>query len=306
MKKPLKTSEAKSPDLSLVPQIGQSKQLVIKFNTEKHSIDAAVVGNALLDLKHTIERIAAERPEIEETRFEIQTVSSGCVEIGTIIEVLQSIANPETLSYIGTVIKDLFSLFRFLRGKKAKKIENKNETEKVVTREDGATQVFNNCVINVFSQSNVSPLGDLTNLSSTGTKSVSVRFGKTEELVRIEKDEFASFGKKPTDEEIGTEKFEETEEVLTISKIPISKPERAQWGFIQGGDSISAKIVDDKFTNQINTHQISFSQGDRIRALVRKRLVFDEVKKCFVTKSRQILSVLEFTRYAHLQQDQLL
>lgn len=291
---------------SLFPQIEQCESLTIKFDTPKHSIDAGVVGAALVALKQTVEHISTDRPEIEEAKVEVKSISPGCIEVGTLLAVFLSIANPETLTYIANNIKDLFSFYKFLKGKRAQKIKKANEEQKQVTNASGDTMIFNNCVINYYNHSTVSPLGDLSALNETGTKSVSIRTGSGEELVRINDGEYSCFGKRPPIEESDLERIEEEEVELTISMIPISKPEKGTWGFIHGGDQIKARILDNEFTQKINDHVLSFHKGDKMRAIVRKQLVFSEKQNCFVTKKRQILSVLEFFQYKQPKQAPLL
>ncbi len=289
----------------LVPQVSHAESIIIKFDTDSHSVDAALIGSALINFKRTIEQIAKTRGEVEKTTFEVQRISPGCLEIGAVVQFLQSIANPETLSYLGTNIRDLFALFRFLRGKRPKEVKPDDETHKTITNDSGEKMTFNNCTFNTFVNSPVSPLGDISSLDAKSIRSISIRMEKEGEVARVSGDEFPFFGKRASADATENEKVEESEQILTIAKIPISNPARSTWGFIDNGDSITAKILDEAFVSKIDNRSISFQKGDRVRALVRKRLVFSEQKHCFVTKCREILSILEFNPASTTNQPEL-
>ena len=277
-----------------------SGRYIIKFDTEKEAIDADTLANALSAYKHTVLSLASERHDSEVLCVDVDVINKGCVEIHTILTAVQSVINPETLPAIIDGIKNLVALYKFLKGKPAKKVAitdaspNATNNQVVITNADNATITINNNVYKTYVNSDTPPFGDSRNYAQDKISSVRMLDENKMEYARIDKHEFESFEKRRhrVDDEDVKDVEEELE--LVVTNIPIGAPKN-QWGFINAGEPIRAKIKDDEFIAKVDRHEITFGKGDRIRTKVLTHKEFDPALNCVVVKSRQILRVLGYS-----------
>lgn len=274
-----------------------SSRYVIKFDTVKEAIDADTLANALSAYKRTVLSLASEHKNDDELFVDVDVINKGCVEIHTILTVVQSVINPETFPAIVDGIKNLIGLYRFLKGRPAKKVavldpsDNSSVNQVVITNGDNAIITINNNVYKTYVNSDTPPFGDSRNYARDKISSVRMLDEEKNEYVRIDKSEFESFEKarhRVDDEDI---KDIEEELELVVTTIPIGSPQN-QWGFINAGEKIYAKIKDEDFIARVNRHEIMFGKGDRVRAKVLTHREFDPTLNCLVVKSRKIMRVL--------------
>lgn len=265
---------------------------VIKFDTDKESIDAGTLADALLAYKHTIQELAASRTDSEEVLVDVEVVDRGCIEIHTLITAIQSVVNPETLPTIVTGIKSVVDIYRFLKGKLAKKVEVSNSDDAItLTNVEDSKIVINKNIYNVYLNTGTPPFGDARNYGKDRIKSVRMMDGENNESVRINESEFGSFEK--CNRRIQDADVEERDEELelVVATIPLGAPKN-QWSFILAGELIRAQIKDDSFISRIERHEITFGKGDRIVARVLTRKEFDPQLNCMKIKSRKIMRVV--------------
>lgn len=274
-----------------------SSRYIIKFDTEKEAIDADTLANALSAYKRTVLSLASERRDSEELFVDVDVVNKGCVEIHTILTAVQSIINPETLPAIVDGIKNLVDLYKFLKGRPAKKVAPVNSDSKdatsqvVITNADNAHVTITNNVYTTYVNSDTPPFGDSRNYAPDKISSVRMLDENKNECVRIDKVEFGSFekGRHRVDDDGIKDAEEELE--LVVANVPLGTPKN-QWGFINAGEQIKAKIKDDDFIAKVNRHEVTFGKGDRMHARVLTHREFDPTLNCAVVKSRTILRVL--------------
>ncbi len=274
-----------------------SSRYVIKFDTVKEAIDADTLANALSAYKRTVLSLASEQQNDDELFVDVDAINKGCVEIHTILTAVQSVINPETLPAIIDGIKNLVGLYRFLKGRPAKKVavhdpsDNSSVNQVVITNADNAKITINNNVYKTYVNSDTPPFGDSRNYAQDKISSVRMLDEEQNEYVRIDKSEFESFekGRHRVDDEDIIDVEEELE--LVVTTIPIGSPKN-QWGFINAGEKIYAKIKDEGFIAKVNHHEIMFGKGDRIRTKVLTHREFDPALNCLVVKSRKIMRVL--------------
>ena len=277
-----------------------SARYIIKFDTAKAAVDADTLANALSAYKRTVLSLASERRDSEELFVDVDVVDKGCIEIHTILTAVQSVINPETLPAIVDGIKNLVGLYRFLKGRPAKKVvapdpaANSGANQVVITNADNATITINNTVYKTYVTSDTPPFGDSRNYARDGISSVRMLDEDKKEYVRIDRSEFESFekGRHRVDDEDIKDIEEELE--LVVTNIPIGSPKN-QWGFINAGEKFSAKIKDNDFIEKVDRHEITFGKGDRIRAKVSTHKEFDAALNCVVVKSRKIMRVLGYS-----------
>ena len=277
-----------------------SSRYIIKFDTTKETIDAETLANALSAYKRTILLFASECRDNQAMFVDVDVVNKGCVEIHTVLTAIQSFVNPETLPEIVANIKSLVDLYKFLKGKPAKKITTVDSgsedvaNQVVITNANNATITINNNVYKTYVNSDTPPFGDSRNYAQDKITSVRLLNERKEECVRIDKSEFGSFEKgrhQVNDDDI---KDVEEELELVVTTVPLGAPKN-QWGFISAGEQIRAKIKDEDFITKVDRHEVTFGKGDRMRAKVSTRREFDPALNCVVVKSRTILRVLGYT-----------
>lgn len=274
---------------------------IIKFDTDKEAIDAETLANALSAYKRTVSAFASEMHDSQELFVDVDAVNKGCVEIHTIVTAVQSIINPETLPAIVDCIKNLVELYKFLKGKPAKKVSSVDSQSNgavnkvVITNADNATITISSNVYNTYINSDTPPFGDSRNYARDNISSVRLLDeNNKEEYVHIDKSEFKSFekGRHRVDDKDIPDVEEELN--LVVATVHFGTPKN-QWGFIKEGEPINAKIKDDDFIAKVDRREITFGKGDRIRAKVLTHKEFNPALNCFVVKSRTILRVLEYS-----------
>ena len=277
-----------------------SSRYIIKFDTAKEAIDADTLANALSAYKRTVLSFASGRRDSQALFVDVDVVNKGCVEIHTILTAVQSIINPETLPAIVDGIKTLVDLYKFLKGKPAKRVAAVDSgsggatNQVMITNADNATITINNNVYKAYVNSDTPPFGDSRNYAQDEISSVRLLDENKKEYVHIDKSEFESFEKgrhRVDDDDI---KDIEDELELVVTTVPLGAP-RNQWGFISAGEQIKAKIKDDDFIAKVDRHEITFGKGDRMRAKVSTRKEFDPALNCTVIKSRTILRVIGYS-----------
>jgi hypothetical protein len=112
--------------LELLPTSIDSNKVVLKFETTEHQIDATLVANTLLAFDKTIKGFA-DCENLSGTTVDVENIKSGCIEIGAIISVVQTLNN--SAGYITTLwayLKELYGLYKFLQGQPPAKVEKEN------------------------------------------------------------------------------------------------------------------------------------------------------------------------------------
>ena len=275
-----------------------SSRYIIKFDTEKEAIDAGTLANALSAYKRTVLSLASERRDSEELFVDVDVVNKGCVEIHTILTAVQSIINPETLPAIVDGIKNLVDLYKFLKGRPAKKVAKVDSegvvNQVVITNAENVNMTTNNYVYKTYVSSDTPPFGDSRNYAQDKISSVRMLDENKKECVRIDKVEFGSFEKGR--HQVNGDAIEDTEEDLdlVVMTVHLGTPKN-QWVFINGGEQIKAKIKDEDFIAKVNRHEVTFGKGDRMHARVLTHREFDSTLNCAVVKSRTILRVLGYS-----------
>lgn len=277
-----------------------SSRYIIKFDTTKEAIDAETLANALSAYKRTLLSLASGRRDSQELFVDVDVINKGCIEIHTILTAVQSIVNPETLLAIVDSIKSLVDLYKFLRGKPAKKVMTADHgsgdvaNQVVITNADNATITITNNVYKTYVNSDTPPFGDSRNYAHDKISSVRLLDEDKKEYVHIDRSEFESFEKgrhRVDDDDVKTV---EEELELVVTTVPLGAPKN-QWGFINAGVPIKAKIKDEDFISKVDRHEITFGKGDRMRAKVAIHKEFDSTLNCVVIKSWTILRVLGYT-----------
>lgn len=284
----------------LTPFTNNSSRYIIKFDTEKEAIDADTLANALSAYKSAVLSLADDRHEGEALFVDVDVVNKGCVEIHTILTAVQSIINPETLPAIVDGIKNLVALYKFLKGKPAKKVaaadpHSENAMSQVViTNAENSTITVHANVYKTYINYDTPPFGDSRNYNQDKISSVRMLDADKNEHVRIDQSEFGSFEKRR--HRVDDDDIQDMEEVLdlVVMTVPLGAP-RNQWKFIHKGEQIKAKITDQNFIAKVDRRGVTFGKGDWMQAKVLTRRELDPTLNCVVVKSRTILHVIKYS-----------
>lgn len=272
-----------------------SANYIIKFDTTKESIDADTLADALISYKKTVLAMAANRHDSEEITVDVEVVEQGCIEIHTVLTAIQSVLNPETFPAIIDGVKNVVNLYKFLKGRPAKRVETGNSDSSnvvTITNAENSKIVVTNNVYNYYTNTDTPPFGDSRKYAKDKITAVRLIDKDKNEQVRIDYEDFGCFEKSSHKIENGDGTDEELVMELVVATIPIGKP-RNQWSFFCNGESIQAKIKDESFLQKIARCEIEFAQGDRIVANVMVHKEFVSALNCFVVKHRTITRVIE-------------
>lgn len=271
-----------------------SANYTIKINTENHSIDAGVLGDILLSYKKSVLAVASEVHDCQSIKVDVSTVETGCIEIHSVIDVFQSVLNPETIPNIILTIKAIVQLYCFLKGKPPQAVASSENGDLIIKNCDHSTITVNQTIYKGYIASGTPPFGKGEGLTREGVKSVQILDGKGVEQIKIDGHDLPSMTSPSSMMEDSRAEDFVVEDELVVETIPIEAPQRKQWGFIRNGQKIRAKIKDLDFIEKIKSHQISFRQGDRIKARLNIHREFNPVMQCWMVKRHQLLSVIEY------------
>lgn len=265
---------------------------VLKFNTDKQSVSADVLGRALLSYQDTIRQVVKNCDGVVDALLEVDVIRTGCVEVGFSMTSRQATDDDSKQAEIVGNVRALTDLYRFLQGKTIKKCDDGGEDELIVTNMDGGTMHVNRRVFAAYHDSTYAPFGDASAYAADEISSVQLLDGEGKEQIRIDKPDFSAFVK-PTLRITDIQKADSVEERnLTIVMVPLLAP-RNKWVFAMSGERICASIVDETFLAKMAAKTESFAQGDVIRARVRINREYDNIAKVYKVTSYMVEKVVE-------------
>lgn len=278
----------------LFPDVTESQDITIKFNTTAHSLDAVLMANTLIALNDAISGIA-KFDNIQRTKIEVKEVKSGCIEVGAIVSACHMAGC--SLNYLATLwgnLKSLYELYTFLGGKPPQQQSTDKNGMSLVHNYMGNNNTFNNCVVNQYFSSSSSLIGNGKELlQDTKLSSVSVMDEKRHPLLEIPRESFSSLV--PYQRVISSPDIKKDTQdcLLTIATVNLNTP-RQNWKFIDhDGLPFSAKITDDAFISKVESGLIAFRQGDKIQCTLETVKEFDVSLNTLVIKKRVITHILD-------------
>ncbi|MCP1384425.1 hypothetical protein [Runella salmonicolor] len=170
-------------------------------------------------------------------------------------------------SVLVSSVSGIFLLFKHLKGKKAKKLEDDGNNRIIVTNDDGKTVIIEKSVFNIYTSNQAlneafrkqaEVLEQDPNVE--GIKILNTETGKT--LINVPRKDFSDFTK-------GNAYLNNTtiEKPKSLVRLFIKKPDlfpksdKVSWDFIYDGRNIKAVIVDSAFIAEIN-NGLRVGQGD--------------------------------------------
>jgi hypothetical protein len=177
------------------------------------------------------------------------------------------------------LVKDsLLDLYKWLKGKKPERAVQVGNNDTEITFGQNKKTVTN-VVFNLYSDEAIrAALGRLTSpLRNAAIDRIAMKQDGTEQSA-IEKSEAEYFEADPLELTSDSSEMEgQRETVLIVSKL--SFVEGSTWTFLEKGATVVAKIDDADFWQQVHEHKVTFGEGDRLRVLLRWRVIQSRNKK---------------------------
>jgi hypothetical protein len=182
-------------------------------------------------------------------------------------------------------------LKKFLKGKKAKEVQQQGDKTKIVNK-DGNVIIIENATFNIYEHSPVVKDALAQNFDVLNNDPAITGFEITDKnekpLVRVDKTEFIDMSQKSEEVEEGERKIVEA---ATVNIVRVSFEENLKWDFYYRGIKISAKIADPSFYELIDKGE-AFAKGDVLEVELQINQKFDESVNTFVTKSYQVNKIV--------------
>ena len=271
----------------------------IKFDGEKHQIDANLLVNNLIHTTSIIQEINRNFDSGKKIDIQIKALEKGSflIHIDLIesaFDNLKNLLTKDNIELAGSVIGafvGLIELKKFLKGKEEKAIENSGNKVKI-TNQEGQVLYVENFVQNIYNHNTIvkdalsQSFETLENDNSITGYEITDRNNKT--LVRVDREEFEYISVK-------SEELLEGEKNIVVAGrlniIRISFDDKLKSDFYFKGNKISAKINDVDFYKRVDKGE-SFAKGDVLEVELEIKQVFETSVNTFVNKSYKIKRII--------------
>ena len=271
----------------------------IKFDGEKHQIDANLLVNNLIHTTSIIQEINRNFDSGKKIDIQIKALEKGSflIHIDLIesaFDNLKNLLTKDNIELAGSVIGafvGLIELKKFLKGKEEKAIENSGNKVKI-TNQEGQVLYVENFVQNIYNNNTIvkdalsQSFETLENDNSITGYEITDRNNKT--LVRVDREEFEYISVK-------SEELLEGEKNIVVAGrlniIRISFDDKLKSDFYFKGNKISAKINDVDFYKRVDKGE-SFAKGDVLEVELEIKQVFESSVNTFVNKSYKIKRII--------------
>jgi len=271
----------------------------LKFDGQLHQIDANVLINSLIHTTSIIQEVnryldTGKRIDIKVKALERGSFLVHIELLETAIDSLKSLftkENVELASTIVTLLVGLIEIKKFLKGRKAKSVDQK-EDKTEITNENGDVLIIENLTFTIYEHSPIIEDALSQNFDSLNNDPSITGFEITDRdensIIRVDREEFSDLSLKS--EEI-TKDERIIKEAAKLNIIRTSFNESLKWDFYYKGNKISAKIKDPNFYELINKGE-PFAKGDILEVEIQINQKWDESVNTFVNKSYQINKII--------------
>lgn len=271
----------------------------IKFDGEKHQIDANLLVNNLIHTTTIIQELNRNLDSGKKIEIKIKALEKGSFLIHidlieTVLDGLKNLLTRENAETAGAIIGafvGLIELKKFLKGKEPKSKENSGNKVKI-ENEKGDVIYVENFVQNVYQNNTVvkdalsQSFETLENDSSITGYEVTDKNEKP--LIRVDRNEFEYMSLK-SDEILDGERI--TTIAATLNIIRISFEEKLKSDFYFKGNKISVKINDPEFYERVDKGE-SFAKGDILEVELEIKQVFESSVNTFINKSYKVNRII--------------
>ncbi|MFT3701172.1 MAG: hypothetical protein QM802_02320 [Agriterribacter sp.] len=276
-----------------------TEDIKIKFDGQTHQIEANTLINSLLHFTNIVQEINKDLDTGRSVIVKINALPPGSflihISVESLIDAAQQIFSKENLAVakeIVNTVKEVFNLYKFLKGKKPKEIVSKEATTTIVNN-NGDTYIFNNATVSIYQNNRVvkeaiaQEFETLNNDQSvTGLELLDVN---DKQLFVVPKEEFPALSNVDHEETLPDERIIPKTGMLNI--YTLSFDPNVKWTFYYEGNKITAKISSDFVTRIDNGEQ--FSKGDSLKAEFEIKQQFDAGVNDYINKSHKIIRIIE-------------
>lgn len=271
----------------------------IKFDGEKHQIDANLLVNNLIHTTTIIQELNRNLDSGKRIEIKIKALEKGSFLIHidlieTVFEGLKNLLTRENAETAATIIGafvGLIELKKFLKGKDLKSKEITGNKVKI-ENEKGDIIYIDNFVQNIYQNNTI--IKDALSQSFETLENDNTITGyevtdKNEKpLVRVDRAEFEYMSLK-SDEILDGERI--TTIAATLNIIRISFDEKLKSDFYFKGNKISVKINDPEFYERVDKGE-SFAKGDILEVELEIKQLFESSVNTFVNKSYKVNRII--------------
>jgi hypothetical protein len=267
---------------------------------ENGRMDARVLGPAILGiaevLEGTSEAIYADRgrlrvevdADFQQGSFLIEFVAGA--NVTQLIPLgLQELANiAQIAGFTGGSIWSVVKLIRWQRGRKIKRVEPEEQTDRIRITIENQTIIIPRDTYSAFANPEVRQgFEDLVKpLQQEGIRAVEVSAGERgREVIRSE--EAPLFAKSL----LPQQKLPPQDRKAFLEVLSPTFKEGNKWEFRHNNQTFHAEILDQSFLQKVRRREITFGQGDTLRVLMRIEETIDGAK---VHAARKIVQVLQY------------
>lgn len=275
------------------------EDIKIKFDGDTHQIEANTLINSLFHFTNIVQEVNKVLDTGQRIEVKVNALPEGSfllhITVQSIMDAAEHIFTKENLVVAKEIIsgvKDVFSLYKFLKGRKPEKIVA-DATSTTVTNYNGDTVVFNNPTLIIY-QGNRTIREAISqefatlhaDTKVTGFELLDENDRQLLEVDRSEFQEMANSNEEPIEPD---ERILPKEGMLSI--YTLSFDPNIKWTFYYEGNKITAKISDD-FILRIDQGE-KFAKGDSLRAEFEIKQQFDIGVNDYINKSYRITSIIE-------------
>lgn len=275
----------------------------IKFNGNKHEIDANLLINNLVHTTTIIQEINNYLDSDKKIDIHIKATEKGSflVHLSLVETTLESLKNLLTRDNIDTgaaiigILVGLIDLKLHLKGKEPIIHDTKDDSIKI-ENEKGDIIIINSLVQNIYENNQIvndalsHSFQALENDNSIDGYEITDKNEKP--LVQVKREEFEYLAIKKETESNGSK---ETVISATLNILRLSFDSKLKSDFYFRGNKISAKINDAKFYEKIDKGA-SFSKGDTLEVDMKIKQSFDPSVNTFINKGYEINKITNHIR----------
>lgn len=271
----------------------------IKFDGQQHQVDANILVSSLIHTTTIVQEVNKHLNNGKKIEIKVKALEKGSflchIElVETALDTLKNLLTRDNIevgsAIVGTVV-GLIELKKFLKGKKAKEVEQLGNKTKIINK-DGNVIIIENATFNIYEHNPVVKDALAQNFETLNNDPAITGFEITDKnetpLVRVDKSEFVDLAQKSEDIGEGERKIVEA---ATVNVVRVSFEENLKWDFYYRGIKISAKIADPSFYELIDKGE-AFAKGDVLEVELQITQKFEESVNTFVTKSYQVNKIL--------------
>lgn len=272
----------------------------IKFDGQEHQLDANTLINSLIHISSIIQEVNSYYNSGKKIEIKIKALEKGSFLINielveSALEHLKNLLTKDNVEYaaaiIGSVI-GLVELKKFLKGKKAKSVDEKTNEKVRIENEEGEVIYIENFTYNIYQNSPIIKDALAQNFETLDNDPNITAFEITDKnevpLIRVEKVEFDGMSIK-SDEITNGERV--LIEAANLNILRLSFEGNLKWDFYYKGNKISAKILDKTFYELIDKGQ-SFAKGDILEVELQINQIWEEAVNTFINKSYSVTKIL--------------